>query len=247
MDAVYHFAAIVSVPICQAEPLESYRTNLLATTLILDCLKKQKEQTGISARLIFSSTAASYGSQGREGVPLAEEDIASEPPSFYAAQKLGSEQAIRLFHATQGLTAVVFRFFNVFGPGQDPSSPYSGVISVFLNAIKKGSVLRLNGGGAQTRDFISVHDIVTACVAALDLPQNLCDGKAINLGTGRKVSIRRLAEAMIAQSDKSIATEVAPAREGDVMHSLADISRASRLLRWSPRVTLQQGLKELLS
>jgi UDP-glucose 4-epimerase len=246
MDAVYHFAAIVSVPVCQNNPFDSYRTNHLATALILDSIKKEGEKTGSFARLIFSSTAASYGMQGREGVPLSETDIAPEPPSFYAAQKLGSEHAIRLFHEVYGLPAVVFRFFNVFGPGQDPSSPYSGVISVFLDAIQKGKSLRLNGGGIQTRDFISVHDIVSACVRALELPDQLCDGSAMNLGTRRAITIKHLADVMINASGKPIPTEIAPPRAGDVLHSLADNGRASKVLGWAPQVSLEVGLQELL-
>lgn len=245
IQAVYHFAALVSVPHCQQHPMESYLTNLQSTLILLESIRKKEKQTSEKTRLIFSSTAAVYGNRGTYGQPLTEDDVAQDPSSFYAAQKLGSEQLIRLFHQNFKIPAVVFRFFNVFGPGQDPSSPYSGVISVFLENLRHFRSFRLNGGGVQTRDFVSVYDITEACFEALTLSEKQCDGNAINLGTSAAIKISELAQKMMKDSGIMVPIEHAPARDGDVLHSLANINRAEKILGWKARFSLEQGLSEL--
>jgi UDP-glucose 4-epimerase len=246
VDAVYHFAAMVSVPLCQQQPIESYQTNLMATCQILEAIRRESARQDRAVRLLFAGSSVVYGDLGQEGKATREEGPLDWPPSFYGAQKLGSEHAIELFHRTYKLPAVIYRFFNVYGPGQDPKSPYSGVISIFSQSIRDGKPLRLNASGTPTRDFVSVHDVARACAMGLDIPAAKCDAKAINLGTGRSVTIRRLAEEMIAAAKRNVPLENAPHREGDVLHSMADISRAKSVLGWTPRVSLAEGLSELV-
>jgi UDP-glucose 4-epimerase len=141
---------------------------------------------------------------------------------------------------------VVFRFFNVFGPGQDPKSSYTGVITAFSEAIRAGRPIRLNGGGVQTRDFVSVHDIVRGLLLAIECPDENCNAEPINLGTGTPVTIRKLAELMREISGSSVPLEEAPWREGDVRHSSAQIDRAAQQLGWKPLISLKTGLAELI-
>jgi UDP-glucose 4-epimerase len=246
IDTVFHLAAIVSVPFCQENPVESYKTNLLSTALVAQAVCEENKRRDRPIHFIFSSSAAVYGNAGQAGVPLSENVSAGiEPLSFYAAQKLGSEQMLRIFHLQHGLPVTIFRFFNVYGLGQDPSSPYSGVISRFASLLKENKKISLHGGGEQTRDFIHVSDIVRAARMSLEDKQR--DGVPINLGSGRTIQIKELSEIMIKSSRQNIAVEKAPPRAGDVMYSLAEISRAKEILKWSPQITLEQGIKELVS
>jgi UDP-glucose 4-epimerase len=244
IETVYHLAAIVSVALCQEKPVEGYATNLGATVLLLE---QMHHIYADRIRIVFASSSAVYGDTGREAQPTSEQIPLDVPLSFYAAQKLGSEHAIGIFHRRHGTPAMVFRFFNVYGPGQDPSSPYSGVISTFTPSARQGLPLKLNGGGEQTRDFVSVHDIVHALTGALAQPASAWDGLPINLGTGRAISILELAREIIEAARSSSPTEMTPWREGDVRHSCADIQRACSLLGWKPRLSLADGLRELLA
>ncbi len=246
IDCIFHLAAMVSVPMCQENPAESYEVNLLGTVRVIEQALANQRRTGKPTRVVFSSSSAVYGNQAGSGDRIKE----SEPPcprSFYALQKLASENAIRLACEVESLRAVVFRFFNVFGPGQKADSPYSGVISLFIRAIQEGRALRLNGGGAQTRDFVSVKDIVNALTAAMVAPESVCDGRPVNLGTGKSVSIRDLAERLKALGSQATELVDAPHRAGDVMHSCADIARAWEVLKWKPVTSLDHGLSELMS
>lgn len=240
IDAVYHLAAIASVPLCQEHPYESTQTNLASTALVMENLKP-------GTRFVFAGSSAVYGDSGKEGESLSEDRPIENLASFYAAQKYGSETVIQQFQKSRGIPSVVFRFFNVYGPGQDPKSPYTGVITAFSEAIKAGRPLRLNGGGVQTRDFVSVHDIVKALILAIEVPAGACDAQPINLGTGQSVTIRKLAEIMKAVSKSQVLLQDTPWREGDVHHSTANISRASQKLGWKPSVSLENGLRELIS
>lgn len=243
IDVVMHLAALVSIGVCQENPSESYETNTIGTVNILEILRKKSKKP----KLIFSSTSAVYGNPDPESLPLSEHYPTTKLESFYAAQKLASENAIQLFHKSFQVPALIFRFFNVYGPGQDPFSPYSGVISIFNQRLKKNQPLRLNGGGTQTRDFISVHDIVSACKKAIELPDRDCQSQVMNLGFGRGVSIKELAELMRKVSGCNVPLVDAPWRDGDVRDSLAKINLSQEVLRWYPKITLEEGLKELNS
>jgi UDP-glucose 4-epimerase len=247
VSAVYHFAAIVNVGECQEKPVESYATNFMGTVKVLDAVRSEGLRTGAMPRVIFAGSSAVYGLSGREGVPIREADVATRPLSFYANQKQASEDVIRLYREHRGVPGVIFRFFNVYGVGQDPASPYSGVITIFSRLAREGKDLQLHGGGSQTRDFVSVLDVARACSSALNLDPALCDGNAINLGTGAFVTIAKLGETILRVSKSpGRLVSVAP-RPGDVPHSMADVTRAREVLNWKAQVQLENGLAELLS
>ncbi|MBI2605564.1 MAG: NAD-dependent epimerase/dehydratase family protein [Deltaproteobacteria bacterium] len=242
---VYHLAAYVSVPYCQEHPGESYENNLVASVRVGEAALAESKRTGRKVRVIFSSSAAVYSRAGIEGKGLRESDVSSVPLSFYGAQKLGSEHALKVYRDLSGLPVVNFRFFNVYGPGQDPKSPYSGVISLFTGAVRENRGLTLNGDGRQTRDFVFVRDLTDALSRASRIPEEACDGNAVNLGTGRSISILDLAEETMKAAGKTVPVKHGPPRAGDVRHSCSDISRARDVLGWEPRVTLAEGLREL--
>lgn len=245
-STVYHLAATVSVPLCQKDPLESYSNNFDATLIVLETIRKKFEDKKEMTKLVFASTAALYGSKGDDGRALKEHDIAEQFMSFYAAQKHASEEAIQLYRSCYGIPAVIFRFFNIFGPGQDPTSPYSGVITIFAKFAKEGRAMPLNGGGHQTRDFVSVYDIVQGCTLALSLPEDRWNAKPMNLGTGKSITVRQLAQIIKTAINTNSEITVAAPREGDVVHSKADITRAKETVGYIPTTDLEKGLSELL-
>lgn len=242
-DAIFHFAAVASVVRCEENPEESYKTNTEATRQLaaLACQQSRKP------KIIFSGSSVVYGASGIENIPIDESTPLPKPLSNYGAQKLESEK-ILFEHGKAGDFPVInFRFFNVYGKGQDPKSPYSGVISIFSDRVKNNLPLELHGAGKQTRDFVAVEDLVEACINALDLPNAACDGNPINLGSGKATTIRELAQLileLVPDSQSKLVT--APARKGDVPHSLANIERAKSVLNWFPKISLADGLEKLL-
>lgn len=247
IDTIYHFAATVSVPLCQNDPVESYSNNFTATVLLLDLCTKIKQQTGQVIRFAFASTAALYGTRGNDGRALDETELPETFLAFYAAQKHASEKAIQQFNMAKGVPGFIFRFFNVFGEGQDPSSPYSGVITLFAKLARNNSVLLLNDGGYQTRDFVAVTDLADACAAALMLPAEQWTSMPVNLGSGTSCTIKELAQTIIKLTGSKSAIENAPAREGDVSHSKASIKRAQELLNYKPNANLTETLSDFLN
>lgn len=247
VDAVFHLAAMVSVPLCQERPVESFETNLMGTVKVLEAIRRESDRRGKKLPLVFAGSSVVYGNSGRLDEGVRETAPLGEPLSVYGAQKLGSEHAIRLFQQAYGIPSTVFRFFNVYGAGQDPKSPYSGVISIFAERILSGDPLRLNGGGKQTRDFVSVQDLVRALAMAITLPPEKCDGIPINLGRGDSVSVEELAQLMMEVAGQHVSLEPAPARAGDVLHSQADISRAKAVLGWKPEIDLRTGIRDLFA
>lgn len=245
VGAVVHLAATVSVPLCQKEPSESYSNNFGATLTVLEGLRKQSAQ-GRQVGIVFASSAAVYGDLGNDGRAIGELPVAPRFASFYAAQKHASEKAIELYSTYHRIPGAIFRFFNVCGPGQDPSSPYSGVITVLSRFAREGSPLPMNGGGSQTRDFISVEDIVSALVTMLGLPFDRWNAEPMNLGTGNSVTIREVGQMINKLCGGKSPLVDAPAREGDVLHSRADISRARSVLGFAPRIGLEDVLRQLL-
>lgn len=243
--AVFHLAATVSVPVCQRDPAESYSHNLTGTLVVLEAIRKAGVAAGRAPGIVFSSSAALYGNSGNDGHALREAEVAGSFLSFYAAQKHASEKAIELYSTFYGIPATIFRFFNVFGPGQDPSSPYSGVITVLMRLAREGKALPMNGGGGQTRDFVSVHDIAAACAATLAVPFGSWSAEPMNLGSGKSITIRQLGEMISRRHGGKPRLVDAPAREGDVLHSEADISRARERLGFAPSISLEEGLAEL--
>ncbi|GIK39321.1 MAG: UDP-glucose 4-epimerase-like protein [Chloroflexota bacterium] len=237
VEVVFHLAAIVSVPHSMAEPAQTELINTLGTLNLL-----QAARTAGVRRLVLSSTCAIYGDDPT--LPKTE-TMRPQPKSPYAVSKLAAEHYCQIFWEAFGLETVVLRYFNVFGPRQDPSSPYSGVISIFVDKLSQGAVPTIFGDGRQTRDFVSVEDVVQANLLAATVPQ--AAGNTLNIGTGYPVSIRQLFEALRQIFECEVTPTYGPARSGDVLHSYADSSQAKAILGWKPQVTLEAGLKYLVT
>ena len=237
VDTVFHLAAVASVPRTIQEPDYGHEVNLEATYRVL----RAAQQAGVR-RVVFAASAAAYGNA--PGLPK-REDMAPDPQSPYAVQKLAGEMYLRTFYDSFGLETVSLRFFNVFGPRQDPSSPYSGVLSIFSDCLLAGRCPTIFGTGEQSRDFIYVDDIVQALLLAAESPN--APGKVYNCGTGRRVSLREVWETMQRIEGVDLPAESGPERAGDVRHSEADITRARRDLGFEPRITLEDGLRRTLA
>lgn len=246
IDAVFHLAALVSVPLCQELPVLSYQTNVAATAILLDVVRREMQRQRKPIRFIFSSTSAVYGNPNAFTPAREDESLPLNPLSFYGTQKFSSEQAIRMFHLHYKIPALVYRLFNVYGPGQNPKSPYAGVISIFSDSIASGQDLKLNGGGEQVRDFVSIHDVVRCLCDALPHDLALYNALPINLGSGQGITIRDLALMMIDISRQPVDLQIAPERRGDIRYSSADIQRALDWFGWRPRISLREGLQEML-
>lgn len=235
VNAVFHLAAIASVPATVSNPLASERTNYRGTLNVLEAARHAGTQ-----RVIFACTAAVYGDlpdlPKREDMPL-------RSLSPYAVDKLASECACQMYYHLYGLETVSLRYFNVFGPRQDPSSPYSGVISIFSDSLRQGKHPLIYGDGEQTRDFVYVSDVVEANIRAL--ASVTAPGKAINIATGNALSINSLLQTLCHLEDQAFSPEYKPARQGDIRHSCADIQLAREHLDWQPVVGLEAGLRML--
>lgn len=238
--AVFHLAAVASVQASIDEPVRTHRANLIATLMMLEAASG----AGVK-RFVYASSAAVYGDT-RE-LPIGE-DTPTHPLSPYATDKLAGEHYLAHYHRTGRIAGVAFRFFNVYGPRQDPSNPYSGVISIFTQRARAGESITVFGDGQQTRDFVYVQDVVDQLVAALDYPTGQ-ELEAYNIGTGRAVSLLELLDALM-QILGPLQTRHATAREGDVRHSLADVSKlramCSALGVEPPSTALTTGLRSLL-
>ena len=237
-DAIVHLAALPSVNDSWTNLMAAHQLNLTATVRVLELAHAM----GVS-RVVYASSAAVYGNP--QSVPISEEHL-TQPLSPYGLQKLASEQYGQMFAQNQALSFVALRFFNVFGPRQVATSPYSGVISKFASAMQSDQSIKIYGDGKQTRDFVYVTDIARGIAQALEAvsldPYVVC-----NLGTGRAVSIRELAETMRAVfPDWKGSMQSAPAPPGDILHSQASIAAADRLLGFRPAYSLETGLARMM-
>ena len=233
IDYVLHLAAIPSVPRSVKDPVASHRANVDATLLLLQAARTAKVK-----RFVFASSSSVYGNSAvlpkHEGMP-------TNPLSPYALQKLIGEQYVRLFHALYGLDAVALRFFNVFGPRQDPDSPYSGVISLFTAALSEGRQPTIHGDGSQTRDFTYVSDVASGVIAASTAAR--VAGRVINLAPGGRISLNSLFVVLREVIGSQMDPAYGPPREGDVQDSQADNTLARELLEFDPEVTVEEGLR----
>jgi UDP-glucose 4-epimerase len=233
-EVIFHLAAVVSVPKTTEDPLGSAAVNETGSLLLLEAARAARVR-----RVVFASSSAVYGDDPT--LPKREE-MAPRPLSPYAVQKLAVEHYLRVYTDLFGLASVSLRFFNVFGPRQDPSSPYSGVISIFMDRALSGAPVLIHGDGRQTRDFVFVGDVVRALIAAAGSPS--APGRVFNVGTGRAVTILGLWAAIAALSGAQSAPGHGPPRPGDVPHSVAAIDAARETLRFAPQVHLEQGLEQ---
>lgn len=232
---VFHLAAMVSVPKSMVAPLESEFTNTVGTLNVLTAARA----AGVR-RLVFGSTCAIYGDEPT--LPKME-TMLPQPKSPYAISKLAAENYCLLFNQSYNLETVVLRYFNIFGPRQDSSSPYSGVISIFVDRLAQGFGPTIFGDGEQTRDFVYVEDVVRANLLAAEVPE--AAGEIFNIGTGQPVSLNQLFEHLRHIFNCNQEPNYAPARAGDILHSYAAPTKAKRMLGWSAQVSFEAGLRQL--
>jgi nucleoside-diphosphate-sugar epimerase len=232
-DYVLHQAAIPSVPRSVQDPVTSNRANIDATLNVLVAARDAKVK-----RLVYAASSSAYGNAA--ALPK-REDMATAPLSPYALQKLVGEEYLKLFTSLYGLETVSIRYFNVFGPRQDPGSPYSGVISLFITALLAGKAPTIYGDGGQTRDFTYVANVVDGVLRACTAPG--ASGEVINVATGGRISLNELFATLQKIIGGSQRPEYLPERAGDVRDSQADIGKAQRILGYSPVVTFEEGLR----
>ena len=236
VDVVFHLAAVASVPKTIEQPDYGHEVNLDATFRVL----RAAVESGVG-RVVFAASAAAYGNAPE--LPKREE-MPPDPQSPYAVQKLAGEAYMRTFYDCYGIETVSLRFFNVFGPRQDPASPYSGVLSIFSDCLLARRPPTIFGTGQQTRDFIYVDDVVQALLLAARSPD--APGKLYNCGRGDAVSLNDVWAAMQRIEGVELPARYGPERAGDVRHSQADISRARGELGFEPAVSLEEGLRRTL-
>jgi UDP-glucose 4-epimerase len=235
-DAIIHLAALVSVQDSLDDPELNFRLNVMATHRVAEAA----HQHGVE-RLVFASSAAIYGDTAV--LPIGEDTVA-RPISPYGGAKLASEALLLAHGAAFGGVVRCQRYFNVFGPRQDPASPYSGVISIFDQRYRSGAGVTIFGDGQQTRDFISVHDVARANVAAATRP-GVTSGVA-NICTGRSTSLVEVAAIFADHYPSAPEPKFADPRAGDIIHSLGDASRAQMELDFTAKIEVEAGLTELI-
>ena len=232
-EYVLHQAAIPSVPRSVKDPVSSNRANVDGTLNVLIAAR----DAGVK-RLVFAGSSSAYGDTPT--LPKHEE-MPTQPLSPYALQKVVGEQYLQMFTRLYGLETVAIRYFNVFGPRQDPTSPYSGVISVFATALLENRSPQIFGNGEQTRDFTYVANVVDGVLRACDA--TAVSGEVINVATGGRVSLNELFRVMRGLIGATVEPTYAEGRAGDVRDSQADISKARRLLGYEPIVDFEEGLR----
>ncbi len=232
-EKVFHLAAIASVPRSIEEPETTHAVNAGGTLNVLTAAR----DNGLG-KVVYASSCAVYGNP--IAMPVGE-DTPPDPLSPYAAAKLAGEEHCLTFSRDHGLPAVCLRYFNVYGRGQDPASQYAAVVPAFIKTVAAGEPPVIYGDGTQTRDFVYVKDIVAANLLAAEG----AGSGVFNIGSGRATTVNELAAVIIRLTGKDVAPVYEPARPGDILHSLADISR-SATLGYRPRYSLEEGLRETI-
>jgi nucleoside-diphosphate-sugar epimerase len=230
VDTVFHVAAQPRIPLSIAKPVETHMTNVVGTLNVLIAARDRKVR-----RVVYSGSSSVYGDQAT--IPLVE-TMTPNPLNPYALQKYVSEQYARMFHRLFAMQTITLRYFGVYGPRMPQEGSYVLAIAAFLKARREGRPLEIYGDGEQTRDFTHVSDVVSANILAMDC--EIADGRAINVGRGENVSLNRIA-AMIGGP-----TVHHEGRAGDMRDTLADRTEAERVLGWRPRVSIEEGIAELL-
>lgn len=234
VELIFHEAAIPSVPRSVDRPIETHEASVNATFKLLLAARDQKVR-----RVVYAASSSAYGDQPE--LPK-REDMRPAPLSPYAVAKLVGEYYGQVFTNVYGLETVSLRYFNVFGPRQDPGSQYSGVISRFMSALINGEQPMIYGDGGQSRDFTYVSNVVDANLRAAESTGAV--GQVMNIANGRQVTLNELLEMMKRLTGKTaVVAKYEPVRTGDVRHSLADISLARSLLGYEPKVGLEEGLR----
>ncbi|PKM88839.1 MAG: LPS biosynthesis protein WbpP [Firmicutes bacterium HGW-Firmicutes-12] len=239
IDYIIHLAAIPSVQYSVEEPLKANESMITATLTLF----KAAVDIGSVKRIVQAASAAAYG----DGPELPKrETMLPEPLSPYAAAKLGQEYYGSTFSKVYGLEVTSLRFFNVYGPKQDPRSPYSGVISIFISRMLAKGKPTVFGDGSNTRDFVYVGDVVAGIYQAC-LAEWTGQSEVINIGTGQQTSLNTLLATINDLLEGNIAAIYTKPRTGDILHSYADISKAQRLLAFQPKLGIREGLEKLIA
>ncbi len=234
VDCVFHEAALASVPRSVEHPLETNAACVTGTLNLLDAARR-----GGVRRLVYAASSSAYGDKETGGAK--KETDCPEPISPYGVGKLAGEYYCRAFTATYGFETVCLRYFNVFGPRQDPDSPYSAVIPLFITAILAGGRPTIFGDGHQSRDFTFVANVVHANLLAADAAD--APGKVFNAANGHSISLLELLAAMNGLLGTAVEPDFQPERPGDVRDSLADITEARKILGYEPQVDFDEGLQ----
>ena len=237
VDGCFHLAAIASVEKGITDWLGTHRANLTGTIAVFDAIRRQ----GRKIPVVYASSAAVYGDAP---VPIAE-TAPKAPLSAYGADKFGCELHARVASHVHGIPNVGLRFFNVYGPRQDPKSPYSGVISIFCERIAAGLPISIFGDGQQTRDFVYVTDVIRALLAAMALKP--ADSPVFNVCTGIPTSVAGLADLIAELAGKPLRAHTKPPRAGELRHSRGQLDAADSILGTRGRVALRTGLTEVLA
>ncbi len=235
IDWVFHKAAVASVPKTVNDPVGSSAVNYQGTLNLLEAARNNDVK-----RFVFASSAALYGDEPT--LPKVE-TMCPVTLSPYAVDKLASEFACGMYTKLYGLETVCLRYFNVYGPKQDPSSPYSGVISIFTDKLKNNETPSIFGNGEQTRDFVFVSDVVEANMKAISAEHGI--GEYYNIATGKKITLNELLKNLCDIYEIEFNVNYGEVRQGDIKESYAVIDKAISKLKWEPAVELNQGLKLL--
>jgi len=235
VDFVLHQAAIPSVPKSVLDPLASNRANLDGTVNLLVAARDAKVK-----RLVFAASSSAYG----ETPTLPKlESMNPDPISPYAVAKLASEHYLISFYRCYQLETVALRYFNIFGPRQDPSSPYSGVLAKFITLMLRGEQPAVYGDGEQSRDFTYIDNAVEANLLACTAPATQAAGQIFNVATGHRVTLNETFKLLQPLTAYSGQPRYEPERGGDIKHSLADISKAEAALGYKPKINFEEGLR----
>jgi nucleoside-diphosphate-sugar epimerase len=232
---VFHQAAIPSVQRSVADPIRTHEVGATGTLLMLEAAR----QAGVR-RFVYAGSSSAYGDTPT--LPK-HEDMAERPLSPYAVAKLTGEHYVRVFARVYGLETVVLRYFNVFGPRQDPASQYSAAIARFITAAREGRSPTINGDGEQTRDFTYIDNVVEANLLAAHTPADRVSGMVFNVGAGERTSVNRLWQEIQSVVGSDVPAEYGPARPGDVRDSLADLTRIRAAMGYEVKVGLREGLE----
>ena len=238
VDYVLHQAAIPSVPKSVLDPLGSNRSNVDATVNLLVAARDAKVK-----RVVFAASSSAYGDTPT--LPK-HEDMPPNPISPYAVAKLASEYYMISFYRCYALETVCLRYFNIFGPRQDPTSPYSGVLAKFITQMLKGEQPTIFGDGTQSRDFTYVDNAVEANLLACRAPAGEVAGRVFNVATGQRADLNETFRVLKKLTGYTGEVKYAPERAGDVKHSLADTSRAENYLGYKPKIDFEEGLQRTM-
>jgi len=239
VDFILHQGALASVPRSVKDPITSHESNINGTLNLLVAAR----DAGVR-RIVYAASSSAYGDQPTQPK---QEDMLPRPLSPYAVQKLTCEYYIQSFYRAYGLEGICLRYFNIFGPRQAADSPYSGVIAQFTYKMMAGQTPTIFGDGLTSRDFNYIDNAVSANLLAAVAPSEVATGRVFNVGTGKSVTLNEVYAAIAEQIGFTAKPNYGPPREGDIKHSLADISRATKELGYQPKAQFQEGLKKTVA